>query len=487
MTKSIEKSKLTLLVLLSTLLSCCLYYLEAGLTVFLLPVVVLGCYYGMKSSHIALDPSKILSSIIFVLFVLDDTAAVPWVGKSALTSTLGDVVFRSYGLTGFEILFMLFTLAVILMKPVSEIFYDLKNGLAYSILLSLSIFILCIVSALKGTTSGGELYVAAYQIRYTHMMLVYSTLGFLCLEDLDKFTDFLKALCLALIFKAHQGVFMNFIHYSFYRRTEFLVTHFYSAFVPLALCFIYYQLCYMKPSRLLKWIYLSSIPSFLLTFIVNDRRTAYAATALAFVGFILATPLESIKRHRLKILSLASAALVCSFVCLLLFISMEEQSSYQTYIKKELPLLAYRKLENANLLNFVTKEPFTGSGFGKAMDNVFGLVDISRYYPRYLTVPHNQLLAMWGYGGSYVFAALSLILSLMLAYSMRPYHQNWSPKHKSIGSPLFFFYVQYLVFTMADLGYQMPKMQMLAGLCLGGFIKLYYRDDQKGLKRYVSR
>ncbi len=121
------------------------------------------------------------------------------------------------------------------------------------------------------------------------------------------------------------------------------------------------------------------------------------------------------------------------------------------------------------------------------MDNVFGLVDISHLYERYLTVPHNQLLAVWAYAGTYVFAFLSVIFVVMMAYSIRPYHLNWSTQYKSIGSPLFFFYIQYLVFTMADLGYQTGKLQMLAGICLGGFIRLSFMDDQKGLKRYVSR
>ena len=120
------------------------------------------------------------------------------------------------------------------------------------------------------------------------------------------------------------------------------------------------------------------------------------------------------------------------------------------------------------------------------MNNEFGLVDIASVYPRYLTVPHNQLLAMWAYGGTFVFASLSVILTLMLAYSIRPYHLNWSVQYRSVGS-LFFFYVQYLVFTMADIGYQIGKLQMIAGICLGGFIRLSYINDQKGLKRYVSR
>ena len=198
----------------------------------------------------------------FILFILDDTASVPWAGQSTISSTLGHLIFKSYGLNGFELLFMSFTFMLIVMRPISETYFQLKNGLAYSICLSLSIFLLCLAATLKGISSGGDLHIASYQIRYTHLMLVYSSLGFLCLGDLDKFSSLLKTLCLALIFKAHQGVFMNFLHYSFYRKQEFLITHFYSAFVPLAVCYIYYQLRYMKPKRLLRWIYITSLPLF---------------------------------------------------------------------------------------------------------------------------------------------------------------------------------------------------------------------------------
>ena len=112
------------------------------------------------------------------------------------------------------------------------------------------------------------------------------------------------------------------------------------------------------------------------------------------------------------------------------------------------------------------------------MTNIFGLIDISDIYDRYDTYPHNQILAMWAFGGSYTVAMLSLLLCLMLAYSLRPHHLNWETKIKSVCTPYFFFYMQYLVFTMADLGYQNVKMQMIAGLCIGGIIRLSYKKDQ---------
>ena len=130
--------------------------------------------------------------------------------------------------------------------------------------------------------------------------------------------------------------------------------------------------------------------------------------------------------------------MLCLILCASVLISLQSESSYEPYVKDEKASLSYRQLENGNLIGSIVEDPVSGIGFGKEMNNEFGLVDIASVYPRYLTVPHNQLLAMWAYGGTFVFASLSVILTLMLAYSIRPYHLNWSVQYRSVGSPFVF-------------------------------------------------
>ena len=127
-------------------------------------------------------------------------------------------------------------------------------------------------------------------------MVVYASIGFLCIKDYDKFFTFLEAFSFAMIFKAHQAIFVFLTNYSYFKKTEYLVDHFYSAFVPPALCFIFYRLRHYKISRRVKWIYYTSMPSFLLSFILNDRRTAYAGVAFAILSLIVMTPISVIKK-----------------------------------------------------------------------------------------------------------------------------------------------------------------------------------------------
>ena len=229
------------------------------------------------------------------------------------------------------------------------------------------------------------------------------------------------------------------------------------------------------------------MPSFLLSFILNDRRTAYAGVAFAILSLIVMTPISVIKKNFLKLTAAFLVAMSMLVTSSVMFFAINEDNAEKPYSKEKIEDLSYREVENANLYKLVVDDPVTGIGFGNEMSNVFGLIDIEEIYPRYKTFPHNQLVAFWGYGGSYVVAFMSLIFTLMLALSLRPYHMNYELDYKVIGTTLYYFYIQYLVFTMADLGYQIVKLQLFAGLGLGGLIRLCYLNDHKGAKKYAIR
>ena len=300
---------------------------------------------------------------------------------------------------------------------------DFREGLGYLLLITVPLFVLCILAGIRGYLDGGDPYIASYQMRFIYLMPVYGTIGFICLNDENRLRNFLTAFSFAMIFKAHQGAFMRFFYYGHYNEQEYLITHYYSAFVPLAVCFIYYQLRYETLNRKLYWLYLSSLPSFLVTLVANDRRTAYAGLAFSFLVLVLVGPFKALKQRKLRVAIVFAAISLSILIGLSSLLFLTQDSTRGPYIGKTTEELSYRQQENAGLLLPASENPFIGIGFGKELINRFGLINIENIYSRYKTVPHNQILAMWGFGGSYVVSWLSVIFVLMLAYSLRPFQK----------------------------------------------------------------
>ena len=75
---------------------------------------------------IKIDDNKILSILIFFLFILDDIATGAWANKTPLTELIGRIIYRSYGLTGVELIFLAFAVYLVLKNSISTNIKNLK-------------------------------------------------------------------------------------------------------------------------------------------------------------------------------------------------------------------------------------------------------------------------------------------------------------------------------------------------------------------------
>ena len=244
MSENHRKTTILLLTALSSVIAALFFYLGQNPIVCMIPISVALFYAAKDSLNFRITANNFLSLLIFVLFVVDDTAQRPWSGKDTLTRFLGDVFFYSFGLNGFEVIYLTFLATLLVTRPLQKTIRDLREGLGYLLLITAPLFVLCILAGIRGYLDGGDPYIASYQMRFIYLMPVYGTIGFICLNDGNRLRNFLTAFSFAMIFKAHQGAFMRFFYYGHYNEQEYLITHYYSAFVPLAVCF------YLLPTQI---------------------------------------------------------------------------------------------------------------------------------------------------------------------------------------------------------------------------------------------
>ena len=192
MTNNSIRQKMMIAMLASSFIAGLLYFLTSNFGLAILPIFAVPGFFLLRNyKMIKIDDNKILSILIFFLFIFDDIATGAWANKTPLTELIGRIIYRSYGLTGVELIFLAFAVYLVLKNSISTNIKNLKNGWLFTICATLPIFILCLVSASKVLAAAVK-SMWHFQIRFTYLMVVYASIGFLCIKDYDKFSLSLK-------------------------------------------------------------------------------------------------------------------------------------------------------------------------------------------------------------------------------------------------------------------------------------------------------
>lgn len=466
----------------ATLLCGVLYFATKGNPVSLAPALLAPVYLAAREILKREKPDQdILLGLLILSFFLDDISQVAW-GRNVdtITEALGAILFKSFGITGNEAFILIFAAWIIFIQG-PKCFREWYQLRFFTVLaVGFGVFLMSLLAGLIGVTSGGVIKTMFIQIRFLHALPLWVMIGFVVWRDREFSRKALKWITIMMSLKSMQAVFVYLTHRGIYSQEEYLVDHYYSGFAVMAFVGLAYYL-FTEKSFKIKVLVLLSAAVMGMAYVWNDRRTSYVGAAFALGVLPALLPLRLLKRYATR--GLLGIGLILIFTAVtwnmelpLGFIG-HTYRSFGTETGLEEP--SYRDLENANLFHAVTQAPNIGIGYGKEFDEIFPLPDISTVYERYRMIPHNSFLASWAYGGPQTLAALSLLFATMIASAGNLLRKTRDTTDALLAVMALFFFLQYLTYTFGDLGFQIMRNQMMAGLFLGACFRFQAELDRE--------
>jgi O-antigen ligase len=128
---------------------------------------------------------------------------------------------------------------------------------------------------------------------------------------------------------------------------------------------------------------------------------------------------------------------------------------------------AYREAENANILFTYQTSPAIGIGFGRPMDNVFPMADISNIYPLWNYIPHNTLLWIGMRMGTLGYAVLFALLGIAILEATRQARTRADPLLRGVAAFAIVAIVAELMVAWGDLQLENYRNMIFLGTILG--------------------
>jgi hypothetical protein len=163
-----------------------------------------------------------------------------------------------------------------------------------------------------------------------------------------------------------------------------------------------------RETRATVFALLAAIP-IIAAIVVNNRRLAWLAVAIAFVLMYLLIPAGKLK-SRINRYGLIASPLVVAYIAVgwgnptgvfkpvgsisTMFGEHQDTSSLM------------RDIENYNLMVTLKSSPLLGVGWGAEYIEVLRAIDISSIFPQYRYMPHNSLLGVIAFTGMFGFAGV---------------------------------------------------------------------------------
>lgn len=447
-----------------------LYFLTKGNPLCLTPIFLVPAgLFAAKVVKRDKPDQDILLAFIVLSFFVDDISQVAW-GRSVdtITEALGALVFKSFGITGMEAFIIIFAAWIVFVQGPKHFREWYRLGFFTVALVGFGVFVTSLLAGVFGTSNGGVIKTMFIQIRFLHALPLWVMIGFVVWRDPEFTAKALRWITIMIALKSFQAVFVYLSNRGSYAGAEYLVDHYYSGFAVIGVIGLAYYF-WVEKSFKIKALCVASVMAIGIAYVLNDRRTSIVGVAFAVAIVPTLLPFQVLWRYASRVLALI--VLLIGFTIatwnmpppLGIIGSTYRSFGSETGVAEP----SYRDLENANLFNAVAQAPTTGLGYGQEFEEIFPLPDISTVYDRYRMIPHNSFLATWAYGGPATIAALSLLFAFMIASAGALLRRTDSPINLLLGLMSLFFFMQYLTYTFGDLGFQIMRNQMIAGLFLG--------------------
>ncbi len=458
---------------LAIALSLAIFALQVGSPLCFAPLVAFAALQVFPKLGERAD-QQIFLGFLTLCFFVDDISQVAW-GREVDTWTeqMGILLFQSFGLTGIEYFALGMSVFVWVTRRPDQHQRWFRLGLGRLLGVGIAIFAASFFAGLYGMLTGSTPNTFFVQIRFLHNLVLWTFLGFVLIRDIDFALRVLYLITALVIAKSLQAIYVYFDNLAVFREAEYLIDHYFSAFSVMAMVVLGYTA--LRARSILWWPPIAlALGSILVAYILNDRRTSYVGVGLAGMLVPFLMPHGWIRQRLPMVVGLGVLAVLYiggtwNLPAPIGFIGATVRSFGQE-TGTEGP--SYRDLENANLMFAISENPTMGLGYGREFEEKYKMPDISFVYPRYRMVPHNLFLAGWAYGGPITIAATSLVFVCMIWLAGRLMRGGYSPDVWFFGLVSLFYALQYFSYTFGDIGLQINRNQMMAGVLLGGCYRL---------------
>ena len=474
-----------LLILLAALAGAGAFYITGNVALGVVPVALLGSLLLIPKLVFLKKPENVLLLYVGLVFFVDDAATKPWLEQTTITEQLAVIFFKTLPFNGNEITSFVLVGWIILRTRLSTWRNWIKSGFLTLMFTASILMFVHFFYVAYGVGTGGNLKDAFIQTRFNHLLPIWVLVGWGLISNYKIAHQMLALFALLLIFKGHQAIFNYYYHHSYYIQQEYLITHFSSAFIVLAVVYLIVYAVYFVKRRILRFcIYLNLIPLFL-AFVFNDRRSAIIAIVFGFMSCVASLPFSTLVRFLRPLLKVSTVlglymAITWNMTGPIAALSAPIKSLFESPPNVEGP--SSREIENFNLYSSITKHPYMGLGLGKLYDEIWELPNIDHIYSRNNMLPHNGLLFFWVFSGPLGIGAVGCFFT-HLYFTLAHFFKD--PKNKkamAFGIPGMFFTTQYLVFIFADQSYHNNHAMFMIGMFAGGGARLLAEEKIRKAK-----
>lgn len=340
---------------------------------------------------------------------------------------LNFIGFAGVSISPMEILLVLALIAwLVHVRPDWSSFKPGKLFAAYAIFMG---FVL--MAEIHGLLTGGDLNLSLWELRPQVYGFIIFLLAATLIRDRSQVLWIAMILFIGAGFKAAVGLYRFYITLGGdIGGFDAILSHEESYFLALFLTATVAAIVWYRRKLVLLLIVIS--PFVTVALLENRRRAATLALGAALlVVVLLGIRFEAIVRKRLAIVAILAAVVVGGFVAvnwnhefgLTGQIVRPVRSMFQPDDRDFLSNL-YRTYENANITETYHSSRLIGIGFGKPMEVIFPLADISAADPLWQYIPHNSLLWIPMRMGILGFAAFWALIGMVVLEGVHSVRTN---------------------------------------------------------------
>jgi O-antigen ligase len=211
------------------------------------------------------------------------------------------------------------------------------------------------------------------------------------------------------------------------------------------------------------------VPLIGLTTALNNRRLAYVSIAAALMALYFMMSRSALKRavHRAALVAAPILGLYLAVGWHSNHLIFAPIRSFQTMTSpEEDSSTEMRDIENFNLIRTIRQNPIFGTGFGHPYDEVVKGDDISKQFPQYRYIAHNDVLCLWMLAGLVGFVAIWLPLATAVFLAMRTYQRSGWARDRTAALCTVGGAVIYMVQGWGDMGFHSWEGAIVAACAL---------------------
>ena len=301
---------------------------------------------------------------------------------------------------------------------------EMKRGSLYKFILGYIVFVS--IGWVFGLATGGDFKISLMEVRAQFYLLLTYLLVVNTVNNRKQVLTIIWMMAVCLTVKGAMYTFRRYVTMAGLPLPDQGVGSHEEAFLFDAIMLFGLVLWLCGVHRRLQTFILLTLPLTILGNLATNRRAATAAFVIVVPVLILSTFVAIPRRRKMAailgiILMVGGNAYYRAFKYSNSAIAQPARAIRSQFEpdQRDKQSNEYRTAENANLMYNIKQKPILGHGYGKHMQIVVPMEDISKVYAYWDIMPHNQVLWVWMRTGSLGFFAFWMMIAGILVHTSR--------------------------------------------------------------------